>query len=142
MDKKFISLEDLLADNEEIKTPSTQPLTIKFIQPEDININEHRKKHIAPIEDEFEGISANSSSSISIKNVKLVVSKRKTSYGNELIIKRKSTARIKVDTKLNSVLNKLPSGIVYKDETGMGATTLELKTLRHSIIVEPIKITA
>jgi hypothetical protein len=142
MDKEFITLEDLLADNEEIKTPSTKPLTIKFIQPEDININERRKKHIAPIEDEFEGISANSSSSISIKNVKFVVSKRKTSYGNELIIKRKSTNRSKIDTKLNSVLNKLPSGIVYKDETGMGATTLELMTSRHSIIVEPIKITA
>jgi hypothetical protein len=142
MDNEFISLEDFLSYNEEIKATSTTPLTLKFIQPEDIDINERRKKHIAPVEDEFEGISANSSSSISIKNAKLIVSKRKTSYGNELIIKRKSTARSKVDTKLNSVLNKLPSGIVYKDETGMGATTLELKTPRHSIIVEPIKITA
>ena len=89
MDKELISLEDLLADNEEIKTPSSKPLTLKLIQPEDININERRKKYITPIEDEFEGISANSSSSISIKNAKLIVSKRKTSYGNELIIKRK-----------------------------------------------------
>jgi hypothetical protein len=74
MDNEFISLEDFLSYNEEIKATSATPLTLKFIQPEDTDINERRKKHIAPIEDEFEGISANSSSSISIKNAKLIVS--------------------------------------------------------------------
>jgi len=47
-----------------------------------------------------------------------------------------------VPTYLSEVLTKLPNGLIHKDETGMGATTLELETLRNSIIVEPIKITA
>ena len=46
------------------------------------------------------------------------------------------------NTKLSEVLNLLPPGLVQKDETGMGATTLELLAPRNSIIVEPIKITA
>jgi hypothetical protein len=87
-------------------------------------------------EDELEGITVSGKSKISIKNPKLVVSNVKKSYGNELTIKRRSTSKNKKDTKLSSVLNKLPNGIVYKDETGMGATTLELKTPRHSIIVD------
>jgi len=36
----------------------------------------------------------------------------------------------------------LSHGLVHKEETGMGATTLELKANRNSIIVEPIKIKA
>lgn len=43
---------------------------------------------------------------------------------------------------LSEVLNRLPHGLVSKEETGMGATSLELNTPRNSIIVEPIKITA
>lgn len=45
-------------------------------------------------------------------------------------------------TYLDSVINFLPHGIINKTETGIGATTLELYSKRHSIIVEPIKITA
>lgn len=44
-------------------------------------------------------------------------------------------------TRLGHVLKSLPHGLVYKEETGMGATQLELETPRNSIIVEPIKIT-
>ena len=36
----------------------------------------------------------------------------------------------------------LPSGIIEKSHTGMGATYMELRSPRNSIIVEPIKITA
>jgi hypothetical protein len=52
------------------------------------------------------------------------------------------TIKKKNNTKLTEVLDLLPSGLVQKDETGMGATTLELLAPRNSIIVEPIKITA
>lgn len=45
-------------------------------------------------------------------------------------------------TKLSEVLNFLPAGIIYKAETGMGATTLELRCPRNSIIVEPLRSTA
>ena len=45
-------------------------------------------------------------------------------------------------TKLSDVFNLMPYGHVIKEETGMGATYLELNTERNSIIVEPIKITA
>ena len=45
-------------------------------------------------------------------------------------------------TYLSDVLDRLPYGLVSKEETGMGATSLELQTPRNSIIVEPIKITA
>ncbi len=45
-------------------------------------------------------------------------------------------------TKLSHVLEFLPSGFIYKEETGVGATTLEFVSKRNSIIVEPIKITA
>lgn len=48
----------------------------------------------------------------------------------------------KLKTKLSEALQFLPEGFIYKDETGMGATTLEIKSQRHSIIVEPIRITA
>lgn len=45
-------------------------------------------------------------------------------------------------TRLSDILPELPYGVVFKEETGMGATTLELKSKRNSIIVEPIKVTA
>ncbi|MDP2041838.1 MAG: hypothetical protein Q8S14_14915 [Algoriphagus sp.] len=44
--------------------------------------------------------------------------------------------------KLSDVINFLPPGIIYKAETGMGATTLELFCNRNSIIVEPLRTTA
>lgn len=55
---------------------------------------------------------------------------------------RRRISKTSSDTKLSQVITTLPSGFVYKDETGMGATTLELRAERNSIIVEPIKITA
>lgn len=57
------------------------------------------------------------------------------------ICKYRDEAKTEV-TKLSDVLSALPSGLIQKDETGMGATFLELKSQRNSIIVEPIKITA
>lgn len=62
--------------------------------------------------------------------------------GVELVLKRKLNAKGKKSTYLSEALNETPHGFLYKDETGMGATTLELQANRHSIIVEPIKITA
>ncbi|WP_159468320.1 hypothetical protein [Dyadobacter sp. 3J3] len=52
------------------------------------------------------------------------------------------TYTIKNGSYLKNVFAALPSGIINKTETGMGATSLELDTRRNSIIVEPIKITA
>jgi hypothetical protein len=60
----------------------------------------------------------------------------------EIVIKRYSSDSGTRETKLSDVLIALPSGVIYKDETGMGATHLEMITPRNSIIVEPIKITA
>jgi hypothetical protein len=45
-------------------------------------------------------------------------------------------------TRLRDVFSLLPPGLVYKDETAMGATYLELEAKRNSIVVEPIKVTA
>ena len=57
---------------------------------------------------------------------------------HQIIIKKDGNNQ----TYLSDVLVELPHGLVHKDETGMGATSLELRTPRNSIIVEPIKITA
>ncbi len=40
-------------------------------------------------------------------------------------------------TKLGEVLNYLPHGIINKTETGIGGTSLELDSNRHSIVVVP-----
>ena len=40
-------------------------------------------------------------------------------------------------TKLGEVLNYLPHGIIDKTETGIGGTSLELDSNRHSIVVVP-----
>lgn len=80
-------------------------------------------------------------SKIQFKNPKLI-SKDTTntsSIREIVIIKDKTTSS---STKLSDVFKFLPNGLVHKEETGMGATTLELKCKRNSIIVEPIKITA
>ena len=42
---------------------------------------------------------------------------------------------------LGESFNYLPSGIIDKRETGIGATTLEIISKRHSIIIEPLKST-
>jgi len=36
----------------------------------------------------------------------------------------------------------LPGGMLVKSDTGMGATHFELVSHRHSIVVEPIRVTA
>ncbi|MBK7763294.1 MAG: hypothetical protein IPI46_07955 [Bacteroidetes bacterium] len=76
-----------------------------------------------------------------IKNKALVVSTKVLPKHTEIILVRNNPETNK-DTKLSEAFTFLPSGLVYKDETGMGATTLELISGRNSIIVEPIKITA
>ena len=42
---------------------------------------------------------------------------------------------------LGDSFNYLPVGIIDKRETGIGATTLEIISKRHSIIIEPLRIT-
>lgn len=67
----------------------------------------------------------------------------KQKYFREIIINKSNPEQLGDGvSKLGDVMTKLPNGIVFKDETGMGATTLELRSKRNSIIVEPIKITA
>lgn len=43
---------------------------------------------------------------------------------------------------LATYIQKMPHGIVDKQEAGIGATTLEINSKRHSIIVSPTKILA
>ena len=45
----------------------------------------------------------------------------------------------KDDTKLSDVFLTMPYGLIKKNRTGVGATTLELKSKRNSIIVVPTK---
>lgn len=49
---------------------------------------------------------------------------------------------LKNGTYLSDALNNLPHGRINKTETGIGATSLELKSKRNSIIVQPLKVTA
>jgi hypothetical protein len=49
---------------------------------------------------------------------------------------------LKNGAKLGNILNALPSGIINKSETGIGATSLELSSERNSIIVLPTIQTA
>ena len=49
---------------------------------------------------------------------------------------------LKNNTYLSDILTEIPAGIVIKNHTGIGATSLELKAERNSIIVEPLKVTA
>jgi len=76
-----------------------------------------------------------------IKNGHLITSNETIKGVNVIEIVRHATPDAST-TKLSQVFNFLPSGLVYKEETGMGATTLEFISKRNSIIVEPIKITA
>lgn len=64
------------------------------------------------------------------------------SFRHSILIKKYNHDSFNGITRLGDVLTALPHGLVYKEETGMGATTLEFQTPRNSIIVEPIKITA
>ncbi len=49
---------------------------------------------------------------------------------------------VKYGTKLSDAFQCLPYGRINKNETGIGATTLELKSNRNSIIVQPLRFTA
>jgi hypothetical protein len=77
-----------------------------------------------------------------IKNQSLVSEIKKKGQETTVVIKRNNPEAYQSVTRLSDVLTELPSGIIYKEETGMGATYLELTCPRNSIIVEPIKITA
>jgi hypothetical protein len=79
---------------------------------------------------------------LQIKNQALVVSQTIKSRLTELVIIRDNPTSHQGATKLSEVFEFTPYGLIYKEETGMGVTTLELLAPRHSIIVEPIKITA
>jgi hypothetical protein len=77
-----------------------------------------------------------------IKDATLVAGTEETEKVKLIIIKRNNPNNENNDTKLGDVLNAMPHGLILKEETGMGATTLELNSLSNSIIVEPIKATA
>lgn len=49
---------------------------------------------------------------------------------------------VHIDWKLDFYMDKMPHGIVDKQLAGIGATTLEIKSKRNSIIVFPTKILA
>lgn len=49
---------------------------------------------------------------------------------------------LKTESKLGEIFDFLPHGRINKNETGIGATTLELKSERNSIIVFPTRHTA
>ncbi len=74
------------------------------------------------------------------KNKSLILQEKDTEDGKSFTINREHPDNR--ETKLGDVFDEMPSGLVMKAETGLGATTLELKSNRNSIIVEPIKITA
>jgi hypothetical protein len=76
-------------------------------------------------------------SSFDIKDPSLVQSE-----DSDTLIVHNINSKTGRPTKLSEVLNFLPAGIIYKAETGMGATTLELQCPRNSIIVEPLRSTA
>lgn len=81
---------------------------------------------------------------LSIRDTNIVKVTNKK-WGTEVVINRNGEITKNKKSKINhlsDVLFQLPAGFVYKEETGMGATTLEIFAERNSIIVEPIKITA
>ena len=75
-----------------------------------------------------------------IKDSELIVDHYSDEYFLDYVIKRQHPSGR--ETKLSDVFSSLPHGLINKNETGMGATYLELDSKRNSIIVEPIKITA
>ncbi|MFM1961639.1 MAG: hypothetical protein RLZZ172_484 [Bacteroidota bacterium] len=76
------------------------------------------------------------------KKTRYILSVNPVNNGEEYIISKYKDSSCSKQVYLTDVFDFTPPGFLYKDETGMGATTLELKAKRHSIIVEPIKITA
>lgn len=87
----------------------------------------------------FDGLIKDRTSLVSIEPTAL--SKNSTT----VILKNKTIDKDTDDlrgTYLGDVFKALPHGIINKTETGIGATTLELKAPRNSIIVQPLKVTA
>lgn len=73
--------------------------------------------------------------------------KNKTEKAEDFIVSEEETGRttsyiLKNKTYLSQVFTKMPCGIVEKNHTGIGATSLELNAKRNSIIVQPLKVTA
>lgn len=77
-----------------------------------------------------------------VKDTSLIFYTESSGDGKDLdiIIKRDKAESNTI--KLSDVFNRIPHGHVIKSETGMGATYLELRSQRNSIIVEPLRITA
>ena len=75
-------------------------------------------------------------------NQQLLLEEKPLKKGRQLTIKKDNKGSYLDQTRLSDVFNCLPHGFVFKETTGMGGTTLELDAKRHSIIVEPIRITA
>jgi hypothetical protein len=73
--------------------------------------------------------------SIKTENQKLILSSAENKFeGKDFFLKP--------GVKLSDVFEFLPYGRINKKETGIGATTLEIRSPRHSIIVQPIRATA
>lgn len=74
---------------------------------------------------------------VKIKNPSLIKKESENPSINEVTYLVKSGVNY-----LGEVISELPAGVINKTKTGVGATTLEMKTPRNSIVVEPLKITA
>ena len=81
-----------------------------------------------------------------ITNETLILSNREVTEDGKtkriIIIEKYNPSRNGDATKLADIFSEMPSGLIYKEETGIGATTLELTSQRNSIIVEPTRVTA
>ena len=71
-----------------------------------------------------------------------MVIRKKENIVSEKFEENTTTFILKDNTYLSDTFDKTPNGIVIKNNTGIGATSLELKAKRNSIIVEPLKVTA
>ena len=82
---------------------------------------------------------------LQIKDASLIVNQSSLinkSGVKDTVITIKNFLETQDHVKLGHVFEFLPSGLIVKGETGLGATTLELRSNRNSIVIEPIKITA
>jgi hypothetical protein len=82
------------------------------------------------------------SKSFSIKDESKILSRPLNDQGGVDFVLKHKTGISGNNTKLSEVFDFLPYGRINKTETGIGATTLELKSERNSIIVQPLKFTA
>ena len=70
------------------------------------------------------------------------VERYETKYKSEGHERDEAIFRIKPKEWLSNIINRLPHGLIDKQVTGIGATSLELKSKRHSIIVTPTRALA